>query len=237
MEKKACSVCKMFKSLDEFPRDNRAKDGRASNCKQCQSAKRKAWADKQESKPKVSDVRATAILQAGEKRCSKCGEVKPLTEYHKDARNKDGFYGHCKACHYKMTHAYEQTERGKAVVSKSRREWYEERGGREITRARSARPSAIQQRALYRQTEAGKEAQKRKDKKRVLVHPQKIKAKNAVNHAVASGILPAVSTMKCVRCGNQAEHYHHESYAKEDFLRVIPLCQECHARTYTQPYK
>ena len=33
-----------------------------------------------------------------EKRCSKCEEIKPLTEYNKHKRNKDGFYYVCKEC-------------------------------------------------------------------------------------------------------------------------------------------
>lgn len=239
MANKSCSVCKEIKSLDEFPKDNRAVDGRAANCKLCQSIKRKAWADKQEKKPKVSEVRAAAILAAGEKKCSKCGETKPLSEYHADKRNKDGLYGHCKSCHYSMTHAYETSERGREVVSKSKRKAYYERGGRERDRYKNARESARLKRAEYLKTEAGREAVKRKDKRRWLFHPEKIRAKSAVNKAVASGALPPVTTLICATpgCENQAMEYHHESYAEENFLRVIPLCKKHHAETYTNIHK
>lgn len=227
----------MFKSLDEFAKDNRAVDGRASNCKSCQSIKRKAWADKQERKPKVSEVRATAILEAGEKTCSKCGETKPLSEYHKDKRNADGLYGHCKSCHYAMTQAYAHTDKGKESIKQSAKVNYEERGGREKSRIRNAKPSAIEKRAEYRQTEAGREAQRRKDEKRRREQVQKLRAKDAVNNAVKSGALPLVSTLKCAQCGNPAEEYHHISYAREDFLRVTPLCKSCHAKTYVETYE
>ena len=33
------------------------------------------------------------------KTCSKCGEVKPLTEYYRDARSKGGLRSCCKPCH------------------------------------------------------------------------------------------------------------------------------------------
>lgn len=32
------------------------------------------------------------------KKCSKCGQEKPLTEFHKDRGYKDGLHGHCKPC-------------------------------------------------------------------------------------------------------------------------------------------
>lgn len=38
------------------------------------------------------------------KKCSKCGEVKPVSGFSKATRNKDGLQGHCKSCvteHYK----------------------------------------------------------------------------------------------------------------------------------------
>jgi hypothetical protein len=33
------------------------------------------------------------------KKCTKCGEVKPLDDYYKDRRSKDGRYSKCKICH------------------------------------------------------------------------------------------------------------------------------------------
>lgn len=236
MADKSCSVCKKVKSLEEFPKDPRARDGHASNCKECQAIKRKAWADKQEKKPKKSEVRAAAILAAGEKPCSKCGKIKPLDEYHKDPRAKDGRYPHCAKCHYEMTHAYEQTEHGKAVVSKSRHKAYIERCGKEKGRIRNSKPQAKARRVVYQMSEAGREAQKRKDRKRQESSPEKNKARRVVRGAVASGILPPVNTLLCAQCGNQAEEYHHRSYLEEDFLRVTPLCRRCHAKTYTTVY-
>ncbi|MCK6625582.1 MAG: hypothetical protein L6R45_10450 [Anaerolineae bacterium] len=54
-------------------------------------------------------------------------------------------------------------------------------------------------------------------------------ARAAVHRAVASGKLPPASTQLCAHCGTHpAEHYHHESYEREDWLKVIPLCATCH---------
>jgi len=32
------------------------------------------------------------------KQCSKCGEQKPLDQFHRDSKRKDGRHGHCKTC-------------------------------------------------------------------------------------------------------------------------------------------
>src|SRR4051794_35638305 len=32
------------------------------------------------------------------KKCSKCGEVKPLDDFYRSSQSKDGRQGHCKAC-------------------------------------------------------------------------------------------------------------------------------------------
>ena len=52
---------------------------------------------------------------AGEKvkkKCFKCGEVKPLTVFHKDKRNKDGHNYSCKKCVNARITMYKKTEKG-----------------------------------------------------------------------------------------------------------------------------
>lgn len=58
----------------------------------------------------------------------------------------------------------------------------------------------------------------------------KVSAGYAVHRAVwSSGVLPQVSSQKCVKCGSQAAHYHHYlGYAPEHWLDVEPLCNRCH---------
>ena len=34
-----------------------------------------------------------------DKECRKCHQIKPLSEFYKDKRAKDGYYGRCKWCH------------------------------------------------------------------------------------------------------------------------------------------
>lgn len=166
--------------------------------------------------------------------CSKCKVEKPLDEYHKDKRARDGRYSHCKACHYQMTHAYEQSDRGKEVVKGSvekRREQIRER-----VRRWDASPERRAQRAEYAKSEAGKAAQRRKDAKRKAKAGYKVRAKDAVNNAIQAGRIPPISTQVCAVCGVPAEEYHHESYERNDWLAVTPLCKKHHAETYTNPH-
>lgn len=168
--------------------------------------------------------------------CTKCGEDKPLSDYYKDKRARDGLYPHCKACHYKLTHAYEQSEQGKEIVKKSKHAYYYERGGKEKAREYGAQESARLKRAEYAKSLSGKKAQEKKDEKRRDSKPNQLRAKTAVNNAIKKGILPRVSTLFCAHCGQPAVEYHHESYLPEHWLTVIPLCKLCHAKTYTTPY-
>ncbi len=46
------------------------------------------------------------------KKCPGCGEVKPLTLFYKDKRNKDGHQYCCKKCHNSDMNKYRNTERG-----------------------------------------------------------------------------------------------------------------------------
>ena len=80
----------------------------------------------------------------------------------------------------------------------------------------------------YRQTKSGQVACRRADRNNRTRHPEKMSAGSAVAYAVMSGRLPRTSSCACADCGKQAEHHHHESYEKEHWLDVVPLCRRCH---------
>lgn len=60
-------------------------------------------------------------MDMNEKTCSKCRETKPLTEYHKNARNRDGLHSHCKKCQCAYVRTYYQTH--KAETTARMRQW------------------------------------------------------------------------------------------------------------------
>ena len=53
---------------------------------------------------------ASAVPE-GMKRCTKCGEIKPVSEFYRNSRAKDGMQFFCKACRHK----YYVENRGKAI--------------------------------------------------------------------------------------------------------------------------
>lgn len=54
-------------------------------------------------------------VEEGFKRCSRCGEVKPKTEFHKDKLSKDGLQRYCKQCHKAMLHESYVKNRGERL--------------------------------------------------------------------------------------------------------------------------
>ena len=60
------------------------------------------------------------------KKCSKCGKVKPLDEFRKEKRNRDGLSGICIICHrvYDAKKRAKYTEEDKAKISEYNKQYY-----------------------------------------------------------------------------------------------------------------
>lgn len=56
-----------------------------------------------------------------EKKCPKCAETKPRSEFHKDSRNKDGLYAYCKECNKAKAKAWTKANPEKAREQARRR--------------------------------------------------------------------------------------------------------------------
>lgn len=133
------------------------------------------------------------------KRCSKCKQFKPISEFYRDQRRKDGHRSLCKVCHSKITKDYYQTKKGKEVNRKAE--------------------------SRYAKTEKGK-AKKKRYRQR---NPEQVKARNAVIKAIKDGKLPRLDNRLCHYCPKPAQEYHHwHGYEKEHWLDVVPACIPCH---------
>jgi len=87
---------------------------------------------------------------------------------------------------------------------------------------------------IWKQGEKGKEYERGKLKRKRERHPMKIAARSAVARAIKKGKLPHLSTQLCVCCAQPATNYHHESYERENWIKVFPLCERCHKETHGQ---
>lgn len=90
--KKACSVCKVIKSLDEYSPGN-AIGGRHAQCKQCKKTKEQNRRRMNGAKPKTFSK-----IEGNKKLCMNCKTMKPLEDFSKSKRGKGGLAAYCKPC-------------------------------------------------------------------------------------------------------------------------------------------
>ena len=149
-----------------------------------------------------------SATQLALKRCSKCGEEKPLDQYAKDKSRKDNAYPQCKACVNARVTKWKSTDAGKTAVKR------------------------------YEQSEKGKATRKRgmavhlNDAKNQI----KRRARRAVAWAIKKGEMAPPSACQCNDCRNApAVELHHHSYEPIHWLDVVPLCKACHVYRHANP--
>lgn len=181
------------------------------------------------------------------KRCSKCKEIKSISEFYKHYKRKDGHQSLCKICqkfylqsekNKETKKRYWQSEKGKATLYKAKKRYNQSKKGREANicykqskkgkgsnkhYAQSKKGKATHNR--YKRSKKGQEATKRYH----LRYPEKHKAHDAIVYAIKKGKLPRPDTKLCHYCPKPAQEYHHhKGYAQEHWLDVIPVCIDCH---------
>jgi hypothetical protein len=82
-------------------------------------------------------------------------------------------------------------------------------------------PHVSDARKRYLKTPAGQEARRRYKER----HALRVKARNAVRNAIASGRL---LRQPCRLCGKKAEAHHHAGYTRPNWLNVEWLCKKHH---------
>jgi len=177
------------------------------------------------------------------KRCSKCKQIKELSDFYKDRSHKDGYCSECKICNLKKQEKYHRTEKGKAASSRyqhSEKYKIAEKRYQQSEKGRIANRKRVKN---YRQTEKGKktyyearqryyksEKYKAYYKKWCLKHRNQRNAKNAVYLAIKQGNLTPANILSCHYCDQPAKEYHHwHGYEPEHWLDVIPVCKKCHS--------
>lgn len=149
-----------------------------------------------------------ALREQGLKRCCRCGEIKPLAEFYSDGRKADGCKPDCKACFGASVKEYVSTPRGHEVRKASAKHHRKTAKWRETHRVYMKRT---------------------RDEKRYV---QQERARKHVWDKVRRNGFPRPTEHTCADCGAPATQYHHESYEREHWLDVTPLCDMCHKRRH-----
>jgi|GEM_PF-3043553 len=103
---KSCAKCGEIKPLTEFNKDSRAKDGYRTDCKACKQKLDEAYRELKRLERANNPVNTEVDSSTSMKKCSKCGELKSLTEFNKDSKTKDGYRSDCKVCKLKVDEIY-----------------------------------------------------------------------------------------------------------------------------------
>jgi hypothetical protein len=142
--------------------------------------------------------------------CTRCKEEKSLDSFNKKLK---GLQPHCKSCRSAESKRYYLNNKSKIKMNT-------------LEYRKAHRDENIQYAKKYRKTEKGKVVAKTSRLKQFNKWPERTLAGYAVRDAVKLGKL---DKGPCEVCGTDKDiHGHHESYAKEDWLKVIWLCREHH---------
>jgi hypothetical protein len=121
---KRCSGCKRALPVTAFAKDRNRNDGLQVRCRECVAEYGAAYYRRRRDaigKP----VRDKVDVPAGHKLCRTCGEVKPHSQWHRNATASDGLSTRCKACravqgrqgHLKRQYGITEAERDELVAS------------------------------------------------------------------------------------------------------------------------
>lgn len=172
------------------------------------------------------------------KRCSKCKETKPLSEFNPRCDRPCGYQSQCKECRkiYRKSTAYQnalnkyrQSEKGK----QHRRKYQKSKKYKEWLSKYRKSIRHVEYVQKYLQSIDGKASRRRTARNYRKNHPERAHAHDAVKYAVKTGKLLSPKKFVCIYCWCEkptiATEYHHWlGYQKQDQLNVIPVCRICH---------
>lgn len=115
--RKRCYCCKAEKPLSGFTRDRQKTLGHSGICKDCKNAKQNEKRANIQKSKLVSAVAPEPVRL--EKKCTKCGEVKPLSAFHRAKRGRGGRQAWCAIC------ACAYSQKWHASMHSNARSWLE----------------------------------------------------------------------------------------------------------------
>lgn len=164
-------------------------------------------------------------------KCGRCKETKKKGCFNKDKTRtaRDGLKYWCKECE-KRQRGCSETKEKKREYSKAYREANKENLLEYIKEYRKNNTEQVKKvQKEYEVSPRGRAKQKEYRLKRKY----KTRAVNAVNRAIAKGIIQHISTRLCEDCEQPAKEYHHPNgYNKEHWFDIVPLCKACHIKRH-----
>ena len=91
---KRCSLCKTILPLEDFSKDKRSKNGRTSACKKCL----RKYELERKGKVRKDKIPSEDKIPSKEKKCNICEQIKPLNDFARNCKSKDGYLNFCKEC-------------------------------------------------------------------------------------------------------------------------------------------
>ncbi len=104
-ESKTCNICKMQKSIDNFNKSKKTKDGLGYTCKSCKNEQYKTL--KRRIKPDMKQIN-----------CKCCGTLKDLSNFRRNAVSLTGYRDECKACYRTRITTQSHTQRDSKICQK-----------------------------------------------------------------------------------------------------------------------
>lgn len=119
-----CRKCLRDLPPSAFARDKNRRDGLQVHCREC-VAKYSAAHYRRRREAMGKPVRDRVEVPAGHKLCRTCGDIKPHSEWHRNATASDGLSTRCKACravqgrqgHLKRQYGITEAERDGLIAS------------------------------------------------------------------------------------------------------------------------
>ena len=179
--------------------------------------------------PMDLETHTVGVQPCAVKTCSKCKQTKPLSEFPKDRTKLDGHYSQCSECNTDRIRrrARENPERLRENNRRYDAAHREER--REASRLRAREHPEVGRMWREANIEKVREVSRVQCRKWRARNPEKVKAHNLLNAAVASGKINRPPY--CTRCFTPCTpDGHHEDYSEP--YKVLWVCALCHRRIH-----
>ncbi|MFI6465032.1 endonuclease VII domain-containing protein [Streptomyces sp. NPDC050538] len=121
-ESKKCSTCQEVLPVSAFASNRSRPDGLQTNCRECA-----AEYHRQRQLARGKTIREKVDVPVGHKFCRTCEEIKPHSEWHRNASASDGLSTRCKPCravrgredHLKRQYGITEAERDELIASQA----------------------------------------------------------------------------------------------------------------------